>query len=164
MSRESRDTSHALSRLVGILVITGLLLGIPVHAAVTFKRGFLTITQGRARVFLNVEVADTPESREQGLGNRTSLASNAGMLFVFETTNLWSFWMKNTLIPLTVAFIDEQWEIVELIDMAVAKDPQNGPFEIYKPVKPSHYALEVNQGFFRQKNITVGARVVYTPR
>src|SRR2546425_425866 len=113
-----------------------------VPAAVTFKRGFLTITQGRARVFLNVEVADTPESHAQGLGNRTSLPPNAGMLFVFETTNLWAFWMKNTLIPLTVAFIDEQWEIVELIDMAVAKDPQNRPFEIYKPVKTSHYPFD----------------------
>src|SRR2546427_4828262 len=163
-SRESRVTRHVLSRLVGILVITGLLLGTPVHAAVTFKRGFLTITQGPARVFLNVEVADTPESQAQGLGNRISLPNNAGMLFIFETTSLWSFWMKDTLIPLTVAFIDEQWQIVDLIDMAVAKDPQNGPFEIYKPVNPSHYALEVNQGYFRQKNITVGAKVVYTPR
>src|SRR5712691_6394813 len=97
-SREPRVTSHVLSRLLGILVITGLLLGPPAHAAVTFKRGFLTITQGRARVFLNVEVADTDESRAQGLGNRTSLASDAGMLFVFETTNLWSFWMKDTLV------------------------------------------------------------------
>ena len=155
---------YVLIRLAGIVMITGLLLGAQVHAAPTFKRGFLTITQGRVRTFLNVEVADTPESRAQGLGNRTSLANNAGMLFVFETTNLWSFWMKDTLIPLTVAFIDEQWEIVDLIDMAVAKDPQYGPFEIYKPVKPSHYALEVNQGFFRQKNITVGAKVVYTPK
>ena len=164
MSRELQVTNHVLSRLVGILVITGLLLGTPVHAAVTFKRGTLSITQGSTRTTLEVEVADTLESRTLGLGNRTSLASNAGMLFVFETTSLWGFWMKDTLIPLTVAFIDEQWQIVDLIDMAVAKDPQNGPFEIYKPVNPSHYALEVNQGYFRQKNITVGAKVVYTPR
>src|SRR5256885_3203221 len=45
-----------------------------------------------------------------------------------------------------------------------SKDPQNGPFEIYKPAKTSHYALEVNQGFFPRKNLTVGAKVVYTLR
>src|SRR3989441_9758903 len=161
--REPRVTSHVLSRLVGILVITGLLLGPPVHAAVIFKHGVLTITQGGARAFLNVEVADSPESRAQGLGNRTSLASDAGMLFVFETTNLWSFWMKDTLIPLTVAFINEQWEIVDLIDMAVETNPQK-PSMIYKAAKPALYALEVNQGYLRQKNITVGAKVGYTPR
>ena len=160
-SRESRVTRHVLSRLVGILVITGLLLGTPVHAAVTFKRGTLSITQGSTRTTLEVEVADTLESRTLGLGNRTSLASNAGMLFVFETTNLWSFWMKDTLIPLTVAFIDEQWQIVDLIDMAVEKDPQH-PSAIYKAAKPALYALEVNKGYFRQKNITIGAKVVYT--
>src|SRR2546428_12463889 len=160
-SHESRVTRHVLSGLVGILVITGLLLGPPGHAAVIFKHGVLTITQGGARAFLNVEVADSPESRAQGLGNRTSLASDAGMLFVFETTNLWSFWMKDTLVPLTVAFIDEQWQIVDLIDMAVEKDPQH-PSAIYKAAKPALYALEVNQGYFRQKNITIGAKVVYT--
>jgi len=162
MIPESRVTSHVIGRVAAILAIAGMLASTPVHAAVTFKRGFLTITQGQARAFLNVEVADTPESRALGLGNRASLASNSGMLFVFDTTGIWAFWMKDTLIPLTVAFIDEQWEIVELIDMAVAKDPQNGPFEIYKPAKTSHYALEVNQGFFPRKNITVGAKVVYT--
>ena len=162
MIHESRVTSHVIARFAAILAIAGMLASTPVHAAVTFKRGFLTITQGRARAFLNVEVADTPESRAQGLGNRTSLDTNAGMLFVFETTGVWAFWMKDTLIPLTVAFIDEHWEIVELIDMTVAQDPHNGPFEIYKPGKSSLYALEVNQGFFRRKNLTVGAKVVYT--
>src|SRR3989454_8306450 len=127
MSRKSRDISHVPSRLIVILVITGLrLASTPARAEVTFNRGILTITQGKVRACLNVEVADTEESRAQGLGNRTSLASNAGMLFIFETTGVWAFWMKDTLIPLTVAFIDEHWEIVELIDMTVAQDPHNG--------------------------------------
>jgi len=164
MSRKSRDTSHVPSRLIGILVITGLLLAsTPVRAEVTFKRGILTITQGKVRAFLNVEVADTEESRAQGLGNRTSLASNAGMLFIFEITGVWAFWMKDTLIPLTVAFINEQWQIVDLVDMDVEKDPRK-PVAIYQAAKPSRYALEVNKGFFQRKKITVGAKVVYTPK
>src|SRR2546422_90782 len=163
MIPEARVTSHVIGRVAAILAIAGMLASTPVHAAVTFKRGFLTITQGQARAFLNVEVADTPESRALGLGNRASLASNSGMLFVFDTTGIWAFWMKDTLIPLTVAFIDEQWEIVDLIDMTVEKDPQH-PSIIYKAAKPALYALEVNQGFFRRKNLTVGAKVVYTPK
>ena len=163
MIHESRVTSHVIARFAAILAIAGMLASTPVHAAVTFKRGILTITQGKVRAFLNVEVADTEESRAQGLGNRTSLASNAGMLFIFEITGVWAFWMKDTLIPLTVAFIDEQWGIVDLIDMTVEKDPQH-PSIIYKAAKPALYALEVNQGFFRRKNLTVGAKVVYTPK
>lgn len=145
-------------------LIAGALAAAPVHAQATFKRGFLTITQGKVRAFLNVEVADTEESRAQGLGNRTSLADDAGMLFVFQTNSLWAFWMKDTLIPLSLAFIDEQWTIVDLIDMPVAKDSKYGPFEIYKAAKPARYALEVNQGYFKRKNLSIGAQVVYTPK
>src|SRR5437667_12075982 len=106
MIPESRVTSHVIGRVAAILAIAGMLASTPVHAAVTFKRGFLTITQGQARAFLNVEVADTPESRALGLGNRASLASNAGMMFVFDTTWLFAYCVKATLIPLTLPFID----------------------------------------------------------
>src|SRR3989442_15931556 len=116
MTRELRVTNHVLSRLVGILVITGLLLGTPVHAAVTFKRGTLSITQGSTRTTLEVEVADTLESLTLGLGNRTSLGSTAGMLFGFETTSLWGFWRRDTLMPLASASVDEQWQIMDLIE------------------------------------------------
>lgn len=164
MIHDSRFTFHVFGRIAAIALIAELTMAAPVQAAVTFKRGTLTIVQAKVRVTLNVEVADTPESRAQGLMNRTTLAENAGMLFVFESTERWSFWMKNTLIPLSLAFIDEQWEIVDIEDMAVAKDPENGPFEFYNAVKPARYALEVNQGFFRRNGIGVGAKVTFTPR
>src|SRR5207244_13406513 len=82
MIPESRVTSHVIGRVAAILAIAGMLASTPVHAAVTFKRGFLTITQGQARAFLNVEVAETPESRALGLGNRASLASHSGRRLV----------------------------------------------------------------------------------
>ncbi len=161
---ESRITNHVFGRLAALLVIAGLLLGAPAQAAATFKRGTLVITQGPAKTTVEVEVADTPESHAQGLMSRTQLPENAGMLFIFESTGRWSFWMKNTLIPLSVAFIDERWEIVDIVDMAVAADPQNGPFALYNAAKPYRYALEVNLGFFRSKGLTVGAKVTFTPR
>ncbi len=164
MSHESRITNHVFSRLAAIVVIAALIGALPVQAAVTYKRGTLTIVQGTVRVTLNVEVADTPEGRAQGLMHRTKLAENAGMLFDLESSGLWSFWMKNTLIPLSIAFISEDWTIVDILDMAVADDPQNGPFPYYAPAKPARYALEVNQGFFKRKGIAVGAKVIYTPR
>lgn len=131
---------------------------------VIFKHGTVTITQGARRVTLQVEVADTPQARAQGLMHRTRLGEHAGTLFIFEETGNGSFWMKNTLIPLSIAFIDEQWRIVDIKDMAVAPDPEHGPFAFYASAKPYRYALEVNQGFFKRGGITVGARVTYVPR
>lgn len=116
--------------------------------------------QDKVRVTLNVEIADTPESREVGLMNRPSLPDDAGMLFVFETTSIWAFWMKNTLIPLSVAFIDDQWKIVDILDMRVGPNPETGRLDIYEAAKPSRYALEVNQGLFARRGISVGAKVI----
>lgn len=107
---------------------------------------------------LNIEIARTTEARSQGLMNRTSLPENAGMLFVFEEEARWRFWMKNTLIPLSIGFIDSKWRLLQILDMKVAPDPANGPFEIYEPSDAYRYALEVNQGFFQRNGITPGAR------
>jgi uncharacterized membrane protein (UPF0127 family) len=153
--------ARTLLSIAAALAAAAFLLA-PVQAAATFKRGTLTILQGKVRVTVNVEVADTPESRMQGLMNRPSLEDDAGMLFVFDSTERWSFWMKNTLIPLSVAFIDDRWEIVEIKDMRVAPNPQTGPFEFYDSGQPARYALEVNQGFFTRRALGVGAKVTAT--
>lgn len=137
-----------------------LLLTTSALAAVRFKQGTVTITQGIRRVLLQVEVADTPEARSQGLMRRPRLAEKAGMLFIFDEQGSWGFWMKNTLIPLSIAFIDEDWVIVDIKNMKVAPSPERGPFEIYDSAKPFKYALEVNQGYFKRRGIGVGARVL----
>jgi len=151
----------------------GVLLHAPVQAGETNKRGTLTITQGPTTVTVAVEVADTPQSIEEGLGFRASLPESAGMLFVFARRGFRSFWMRNVIIPLSVAFIADisaqlylhhpVWEIVDIQDMDVALNPHTGPFRIYQTAKPCQYALQVNQGFFLRHNLTVGARVQYTP-
>lgn len=124
-----------------------------------FDRGILHIYQGNRKVTLQVEIARTMEARSQGLMFRRSLPGDAGMLFVFEEDGRWGFWMKNTYIPLSIGYIDNRWRLVEVKDMAVAPDPAAGPFEIYEPAQPFRYALEVNQGYFRRKGITAGARL-----
>jgi hypothetical protein len=106
-----------------------------------------------------VDIVTTFESRARGLMFRRVLPEDAGMLFVFEEDGTGGFWMKNTLIPLSIAFIDRTWHIVDIKDMKVAPDPENGPFDIYTPSKPYRYALEVNQGYFARKGVGPGARL-----
>lgn len=129
------------------------------NPAVKYERGRLTISQNGRKVVVDVEIAETDKARSQGLMFRRSLPENAGMLFVFEEESSWGFWMKNTLIPLSIGFIDSKWQLLQILDMKVAPDPVNGPFETYTPEVRYRYALEVSQGFFQRHGITPGARL-----
>ncbi len=100
-----------------------------------------------------VEVADTQEEREVGLMNRESLPADAGMIFLFDDDNVGGFWMKDTLIPLSIAFADADGTILSILDM----DPcEADPCEIYDPGVPYRSALEVNQGAFDDWGVRVG--------
>lgn len=103
-----------------------------------------------------VEVADTPEEREVGLMNRESLPADAGMIFLFEEDTASGFWMKNTLIPLSIAFADADGTIVSILDMEPC---EADPCEIYDPGVPYRSALEVNQGAFADWGVQEGDRL-----
>lgn len=111
------------------------------------------LTSAGKDVVLNVEVAATGAERERGLMGRTALPDNAGMLFVFDRPQMLSFWMKDTLIPLSIAFIDSDGKIVDIQDM----QPLDETVRVSRV--PAKYALEVNQGFFGKHGIKVGDRV-----
>jgi uncharacterized membrane protein (UPF0127 family) len=99
---------------------------------------------------LAVELAKTQRQRERGLMDRDYLEPNEGMLFIFKTDQYLSFWMKDTTIPLSIAFIDKNGKVTDIFDME--------PFSL-TPVRSSkkcRYALEVNQHFFRGSGLTVG--------
>jgi uncharacterized protein len=105
-------------------------------------------------VVVRVEIADTDAERQRGLMGRTALAEDQGMLFVFGGKQELSFWMKNTLIPLSIAFMDSEGRIVDIQDMKpLDDDPPH-----YVSAEPARYALEVNQGFFEERGIKVGDR------
>lgn len=145
------------------LLIALIVLALAVQAgAATFTLGTVVIAQDGRRHTLRVEVADTPDARFQGLMYRTRLADDAGMLFVFEDEDRWGFWMKHTLIPLSIAWVSRGWRIVDVQDMDVVP-PEATVTPIYSPLQAAKYALEVNQGYFRQRGITVGAAVTYRP-
>ncbi len=103
--------------------------------------------------FIRAEVAGDFASRAQGLMYRKQLASNAGMLFVFERPGEQCMWMKNTLIPLSVAFMDEEGAIINIEDMA----PQT--LDSHCARRPARYALEMNGGWFAARGIKPGTRI-----
>ena len=105
------------------------------------------------RVEVPVEVADTEEERQMGLMGRDALAEDAGMLFVFDAEQQLSFWMKDTLIPLSIAYIDSEGRIVDIQDMQPLDETP------HLSAAPAQYALEVNQGFFGDRGIQVGDTV-----
>ena len=102
---------------------------------------------------LVAEVAASPETRERGLMFRYDLKDNEGMLFVFPAAQRQSFWMKNTPLPLSIAFIDAKGKILNIRDMmpfTTDGHPSQGE---------ALYALEVNRGWFAQRGIKAGDRI-----
>ena len=97
-----------------------------------------------------VEVAKTPEERAKGLMERKQLGQDEGMLFIFEKEDYHGFWMKNTLIPLSIAFMDREGRIVKITDMKPLT------LESHDPPKPILYALEMKKGWFSANAIKVG--------
>lgn len=129
-----------------------------------YKHGVVSFTEHGATVDVRVQIADTERMREIGLMCRRALDSDAGMLFVFADQTREAFWMKNTLIPLSIAFLDGTWHVVGMYDMRVAPDPANPPpTDIWAPMKPYRYALEVNHGFFKAHNLDDRAQIRFTP-
>jgi len=103
---------------------------------------------------LFVELAFTPDTRTCGLSNRYTLGGNNGMLFLFPDTDKRTFWMKNTHIPLSIAFMDDTGQIVMIHQMEA--DQTNTTYHSFQSVR---YALEVNQGWFILHGIKAGDRV-----
>jgi uncharacterized membrane protein (UPF0127 family) len=108
---------------------------------------------------LQVEVAATPEARARGLMGRTELPADQGMAFVFGQPTTGRFWMKDTLIPLSIAFWDERNRVVAILDMQPCRAD---PCPTYGPDQPYVGAVEVNLGYFEGHGIEVGDHVELT--
>jgi uncharacterized membrane protein (UPF0127 family) len=106
---------------------------------------------------IQAEVAANDPERQQGLMFRQKMGSNAGMVFVFDQAAKQCMWMKNTLLPLSVAFLDEKGAVINVEDM----QPQT--LASHCSAKPAKYALEMNLGWFKQRNIKPGITIVGLP-
>lgn len=129
-------------------------------ASPTFRRAPVIIETEDGPVLVNAEVADTPERQQLGLMHRTELADDAGMVFLFFQDTSAGFWMKNTLIPLSIAFFEGNGEIVALLDMEPC---ETDPCPTYEPGATYRGALEVNQGAFEEWGVEVGDIVRVSP-
>lgn len=125
----------------------------------------LTVAQGLetqkikigGKKHLTVEVAKSFSDRNKGLMNRTELGKNSGMLFVFETPRKLSFWMKDTYIPLSIAYFDKNRVLKEIYHMKPqSMMEKNQDLRSYPSQNPCLYALEVNRGWFKENGIKVG--------
>ena len=112
-----------------------------------------TVELGAGMHVIRAEVADSNATRSQGLMRRTSLPPNGGMLFVFDEDAVHCMWMKNTLIPLSVAFLDARGAIINIADMQPHSE------QSHCAARPARYALEMTQGWFAQRGIRAGARL-----
>jgi uncharacterized membrane protein (UPF0127 family) len=119
----------------------------------------VTLTAGMH--LIQAQVAATPEQRSVGLMFRQDMPANEGMIFVFEEPAGQCFWMKNTLLPLTAAFVADDGTIVNLADMK----PQTE--DSHCSAKPVRYVLEMNQGWFAKRGLKAGAKLsgpLFEPR
>ena len=154
----------ALAATAGALVAVGLLVPMMVVdvkpaeatkiAQASELRTVTIHTSCGEEVKVRVEIADNASEHARGLMYRTTLAENRGMLFIFEGEQKLSFTMKNTLIPLSIAFIGSEGRIVDIQDMKPLDDDPPS----YVSARPAQYALEVNQGFFEERGVEVGDR------
>lgn len=106
---------------------------------------------------IDAQVAQTPEQRSVGLMYRAEMPTHEGMLFVFEQPSTQCFWMKNTLLPLTAAFVADDGTIVNLADMK----PQTT--DAHCSTKPVRFVLEMHQGWFAKKGFKAGTRLAGAP-
>jgi len=126
------------------------LLGLLVSS---FAMGAPTIELSAGMHRIEAEVVNTPGDRATGLMHRSSMPIHHGMLFVFPEPAMQCFWMKNTLIPLSIAFLDDAGRILQIADM----QPQS--LDNHCSVKPVRYALEMNAGWFKSKGLAAGALI-----
>jgi uncharacterized membrane protein (UPF0127 family) len=116
----------------------------------------VVIATSTGDVAVQVEVADDEDERARGLMGRTELEEDAGMVFLFPEDSRGPFWMKDTLIPLSIAFYDSDGRIVRILDMEPCRED---PCPLYDPEAAYRGALEVNQGAFDGWNVREGDRV-----
>ena len=138
-------------------LIVWLVIGLAPSAA-TWSQELPQITLQRARLGagiyqIDVQLALTPTEQQTGLMHRKDMAQQEGMLFVFSQPSTQCFWMKNTLLPLTAAFVADDGRIVNLVDMKPLS------LDSHCSEEPVRFVLEMNQGWFAKKNIKAGFKL-----
>lgn len=136
--------------LGAVLLVLSLVVPVPGWAQQP-QLPMLELFAGMHRI--EAEVAATPESRQTGMMLRTVMASQRGMLFVFPEAANQCMWMRNTLLPLSVAFLDQKGKIINVEDMHPRTE------NVHCSARPARYALEMNLGWFKSRGLSAGFAV-----
>ena len=137
--------------LVGVVAFLILIVNFPLE-----KESSNSVCVGET--CFEVEIVDSLETRARGLMFRESLDENKGMWFVFEESKVYPFWMKNTLIPLDIIWVDKNLEVAYIQKNALPCEAN--PCEIYNPEKEALYVLEISGGLSSKYNLNVGNKIV----
>lgn len=135
------------------LLITALSAATPAAAQQIPQTGLPVVELGAGMHLIHAEVARTDEQRAIGLMARKEMAPNAGMIFVFEQPAQQCFWMRNTLIPLSAAFVADDGTIVNIVEMQPLSDAS------HCSTKPVRYVLEMNKGWFDKRGLKAGSKL-----
>ncbi len=135
------------------LLITALSAAMPAVAQQIPQTGLPVVELGAGMHLIHAEVARTDEQRAIGLMARKEMAPNAGMIFVFEQPAQQCFWMRNTLIPLSAAFVADDGTIVNIVEMQPLSDAS------HCSAKPVRYVLEMNKGWFDKRGLKAGSKL-----
>lgn len=151
-----RNIAGRAAGLIGSLVLAATTS----IAAAQYKQPgeFPTMQLSAGMYLIKAEVAANEADREQGLMFREHLADNQGMLFIFDQAAGHCFWMKNTLLPLSIAFLADDGTIVNIENMAPETENNHCPRQAVR------FALEMNQGWFSKKGLKAGAKISGLPR
>lgn len=141
--------------------VARVLAGVAIFVAALAACADVTLKTSRIKVGphpLRVEIAASDPQRSQGLMYREKLGKEDGMLFIFDEPGYHSMWMKNTLIPLSVAFIDGDGRILNILDM----EPRT--LDSHTAAGPARYAVETHKGWFAAKKVKAGDKVTGLPK
>ena len=148
-----------LARTALLAALTGMLLAVvaPARAQAIPQPKLPTIELGAGMHNIVAEVARTPQQQQVGMMMRTKMEPHEGMLFVFDDVAPRCFWMRNTLLPLSIAFIADDGTIVNIAEMQPQSD------QSHCSAQPVRYALEMNKGWFSKRGIKAGSKLRGAP-
>jgi uncharacterized membrane protein (UPF0127 family) len=143
------------------ILLTGFTYVLSVSGVGEKQASFIDET-GSEKAEITYETAISSEEKKSGLMNRTELDQNHGMIFVYDNADIRSFWMKNTLIPLDIIFLDSNKQIINIEKAYPEPNTPDSELERYRSDAPAQYVIEVNQNFTDRHGIEQGDRVEFS--
>ncbi len=143
-------------KIPSVMLTTGLILSsLGAEAFTEFKK--IKISVGK--ISLLVELAESPDQHERGLMFREKMGSDEGMLFIFKNEETRFFWMKNTLIDLSIGYFDAKAKLIDIKEMKSGKGVVDSALPSYASEKPAKYALEMSPGWFAKNKVSLGTQL-----